>query len=153
MTTLVDAGTAGADTFLREKQEVIDHAKVRVLAFLNIVADGMEGGTEQDVSRMNVQFCAETVQKFPEIIVGVKTAHYWTEKPWDAEHPPWAAVDRAEECGRLASVPVMVDFWPRDRIGLMPTSSWKRCGRAIFTRTCSRSNFRFCSLTASSIPF
>ena len=80
VTTLVDAGTAGADTFLQEKQEVIDHAKVRVLAFLNIVADGMEGGTEQDVSRMDVQFCAQTVQKFPDIIVGVKTAHYWTDE-------------------------------------------------------------------------
>jgi len=43
VTTIVDAGTAGADTFLREKQEVIDHAKVRMLAFLNIVSDGMEG--------------------------------------------------------------------------------------------------------------
>jgi dihydroorotase len=43
----------------------------------------------------------------------VKTAHYWTEKPWDAAHTPWAAVDRAEECGRLANVPVMFDFWPR----------------------------------------
>jgi dihydroorotase len=62
---------------------------------------------------MNVQLCGETIQKFPDIIVGVKTAHYWTEKPWDAEHTPWAAVDRAEECGRLAGVPVMVDFWPR----------------------------------------
>ncbi len=113
VTTLVDAGTAGADTFLREKHEVIDHAKVRVLAFINIVADGMEGGTEQDVSRMNVQFCAETVQKFPQIIVGVKTAHYWPNQPLDADHPTWAAVDRAEECGRIAGVPVMVDFWPR----------------------------------------
>jgi dihydroorotase len=113
VTTVVDAGTAGANTFLQEKQEVMDHAKVRVLAFLNIVADGMEGGTEQDVSRMDVQSCAQTIRKFPDIIVGVKTAHYWTEKPWDAEHPPWAAVDRAEECGRLAGLPVMVDFWPR----------------------------------------
>lgn len=113
VTTLVDAGTSGAATFLREKQEVIDHAKVRVLAFLNIVEDGMEGGTEQDVSRMDVPLCAETASRFPAIIVGVKTAHYWVEKPWDAEHPPWAAVDRAEDCARQADVPVMVDFWPR----------------------------------------
>src|SRR5256714_15381136 len=39
VTTIVDAGTAGADTFLQEKEEVIDQAKVRVLAFLNIVAN------------------------------------------------------------------------------------------------------------------
>src|SRR5438046_2173351 len=32
VTTIVDAGTAGADTFLQEKEEVIDQAKVPVLA-------------------------------------------------------------------------------------------------------------------------
>ena len=113
VTTLVDAGSSGARTFLREKHEAVDHSVVRVLAFLNIVASGMNSGKEQDVSEMDPQLCAETVEKFRDIIVGVKTAHYWTEKPWDAEHPPWAAVDRAEECGRLAHVPVMFDFWPR----------------------------------------
>jgi len=113
VTTIVDAGTAGADTFLQEKEEVIDHAKVRVLAFLNIVADGMNGGLEQTVDQMDPQLCAQTIRKFPDLIVGVKTAHYWTEKPWDALHAPWAAVDRAEECGRMADVPVMFDFWPR----------------------------------------
>jgi dihydroorotase len=113
VTTIVDAGTAGADTFLEEKEEVIDHAKVRVLAFLNIVADGMNGGLEQTVEQMDPQLCAQTIKKFPALIVGVKTAHYWTEKPWDAAHTPWAAVDQAEECGRLANVPVMFDFWPR----------------------------------------
>jgi dihydroorotase len=113
VTTIVDAGTAGAETFLQEKEEVIDHAKVRVLAFLNIVANGMNGGLEQSVDEMNPKLCAETIKKYPEIIVGVKTAHYWTEAPWDGEHTPWAAVDRAEECGQAANVPVMFDFWPR----------------------------------------
>src|SRR5438477_6311728 len=113
VTTLVDAGTAGTETFLQEKEEVIDHAKVRVLAFLNIVANGMNGGLEQAVDQMDVKLCAETIKKYPDIIVGVKTAHFWTEEPWDAEHVPWAAVDRAIECGNLANVPVMLDFWPR----------------------------------------
>lgn len=113
VTTVVDAGTAGANTFEREKEEVIDHAKVRVLAFLNIVADGMNGGLEQTVDQMDSQLCADTVKKYRNVIVGVKTAHYWTAKPWDAEHTPWAAVDRAEECAQKADVPVMVDFWPR----------------------------------------
>jgi dihydroorotase len=62
---------------------------------------------------MDPQLCAQTIRKFPDVIVGVKTAHYWTDKPWDAVHTPWVAVDRAEECGRLANVPVMFDFWPR----------------------------------------
>ena len=113
VTTVVDAGSSGADTFLLEKQEVIDHAAVRVLAFLNIVANGMQGDLEQTVDQMNPKKCAETIKKYPDIIVGVKTAHYGTEDPWDAEHTPWADVDRAEECGRTANVPVMFDFWPR----------------------------------------
>jgi len=113
VTTAVDAGSSGAHTFLLEKGEVIDHARVRALAFLNIVAAGMNSGKEQDVSEMDPQLCAETINQFRDVIVGVKTAHYWTDKPWDAEHPPWAAVDRAVECGKLANVPVMVDFWPR----------------------------------------
>ena len=113
VTTVVDAGTAGADTFLQEKEEAIDHAGVRVLAFLNIVANGMQGELEQTVDQMDPKSCAETIKKYPDIIVGVKTAHYWTEHPWDGEHTPWAAVDRAEECGKAADVPVMFDFWPR----------------------------------------
>src|SRR5436853_4153142 len=113
VTTIVDAGTAGADTFLQEKEEVIDHAKVRVLAFLNIVADGMTGGLEQTVDQMDVKRCADTVLRYSDIIVGVKTAHYWTQKPLEELHPTWAAVGRAVACGEAAKVPVMFDFWPR----------------------------------------
>src|SRR4029077_16331069 len=59
VTTMVDAGSAGAETFLQEKEEVIDKAKVRVLAFLNIVGNGMNGGLEQTVDQMDVKRCAE----------------------------------------------------------------------------------------------
>jgi dihydroorotase len=113
VTTLVDAGTSGAETFLQEKEEVIDRARVRVLAFLNIVANGMNGGLEQSPDQMDVKLCADTIKKYPDVIVGVKTAHYWTKEPVDAAHPVWAAVDRAIECGTTANVPVMFDFWPR----------------------------------------
>jgi dihydroorotase len=113
VTTIVDAGTAGAETFLQEKEEAIDRAKVRVLAFLNIVANGMSGGLEGSLDQMDSKLCAATIKRYPDLIVGVKTAHYWTKEPWDAEHVPWAAVDRAIECATLANVPVMYDFWPR----------------------------------------
>ena len=113
VTTIVDAGTSGSETFLQEKEEVIDRAKVRVLAFLNIVANGMSGGLEQSLDQMDSKLCADTIKKYPDLIVGVKTAHYWTKEAWDAEHVPWAAVDRAIECATVANVPLMVDFWPR----------------------------------------
>lgn len=113
VTTVVDAGTAGAETFLEEKEWVMDHAKVRVLAFLNIVANGMSGGLEQSVYQMDPKRCAETIKKYSDLIVGVKTAHYWTNAPWDGEHTPWAAVDRAIECAAATDRPVMYDFWPR----------------------------------------
>ncbi len=99
VTTIVDAGTSGAETFLQEKEEVIDRAKVRVLAFLNIVANGMNGGLEQTPDQMDAKLCADTIKKYPDLIVGVKTAHYWTKEPVDAAHALWAAVDRAIECG------------------------------------------------------
>ena len=113
VTTVVDAGTAGAETFLQEKESVMDHATVRVLAFLNIVANGMSGGLEQSVDEMNVKRCSDTINKYPELIVGVKTAHYWPTEPYDGEHTPWAAVDRAVACGEAVHKPVMFDFWPR----------------------------------------
>lgn len=113
VTTAVDAGTAGADTFLAEKEEVTEHAQVRVLSWLNIVADGMSGGLEQDADQMEVKKCVDSIQKYRNLIVGVKTAHYWTQNPWDPEHQPWVAVDRAVACGRAAGVPIMVDFFPR----------------------------------------
>jgi dihydroorotase len=113
VTTIVDAGTSGAETFLQTKEEVIDQSKVRVLAFLNIVANGMNGGLEQSVDQMDVKRCVDTINKYSDLIVGVKTAHYWTEAPWDGEHTPWAAVDRAIACAEATKRPVMFDFWPR----------------------------------------
>ncbi len=112
VTTVVDAGTYGAKNFSLLRHYVMAQSKVRVLAFLNIVAAGM-GDKEQDVGEMDPQLCAATIAQYPDLLVGVKTAHYWTSQPPDDKHPLWAAVDRAVEAGRLADVPVMVDFWPR----------------------------------------
>jgi len=41
----------------------------------------MQGGLEQTVDQMDAKRCAETIKKYPEIIVGVKTAHYWRKSP------------------------------------------------------------------------
>jgi dihydroorotase len=117
-TTMVDAGTWGALDFRELKERIIDRSPIRVLALLNIVSRGMppQQGTdswEQRVDLMDAELCARTISEYPDILVGVKAAHYWTSAPWDDAHPPWASVERAVRAGTIANVPVMVDFWPR----------------------------------------
>lgn len=113
VTTVVDTGTSGARHFAHFKQSVIDRSQTRILALVNIVASGMIGPWEQDPAEMNPEQAAEAVLSYPDCCVGIKTAHYRMDEPFDAEHPPWAAVDRALEAGRLCNRPVMFDFHPR----------------------------------------
>ena len=113
VTTMVDTGTAGAKHFLHFKRTVIDCAKTRILAYVNVVKSGMVGDFEQDVKEMDPELAASIALAYPDDCVGIKTAHYWTHQPWDAEHPPWAAVDAAIAAGNICQQPVMVDFWPR----------------------------------------
>jgi dihydroorotase len=113
VTTLVDTGTAGSKHFLHFKRTVIDHAKTRILAYVNIVQSGMLGPFEQDVAEMDPELAASIVLAYPDECVGIKTAHYWTHEPWDDFHPPWAAVDRAIAAAEICRKPVMFDFYPR----------------------------------------
>ena len=103
VTTVVDVGGAGWRNFSQFKEQVIDRSQTRVLAFLNIVGSGMKGGpVEQNLADMDPKLAAMRIEQFPEILVGVKVAHY--------AGPEWDPVDRAVEAGRLVEVPVMVDF-------------------------------------------
>ena len=79
VTTVVDAGSAGWRNFRTFKEQTIDRAQTRILAFLNIVGAGMYGRfEEQDVTDMNPVMTSYMITRlFPDIIVGVKSAHYW----------------------------------------------------------------------------
>lgn len=107
VTTVVDAGSSGWRNFPLFKAQTIDKAKTRVLALLNIVGTGMRSRfEEQDVSDMNPVMTAHSIKKlYPEILVGIKAAHYWGD---------FTQVDLAVEAGKLADVPVMVDFGEHD---------------------------------------
>jgi dihydroorotase len=107
VTTVVDAGSSGWRNFRQLKEQTIDKAQTRILALLNIVGTGMVGRfEEQDVTDMNPVMTAHMIkQLFPDIIVGIKAAHYWGD---------FTQVDRAVEAGKLANVPVMVDFGEHD---------------------------------------
>lgn len=107
VTTVVDAGSSGWRNFRQFKEQTIDRAQTRVLAILNIVGTGMYGRfEEQDISDMNPEMTAHMIKRlFPKLIVGIKAAHYWGG---------FTQVDRAVEAGKLANVPVMVDFGEHD---------------------------------------
>ena len=103
VTTVADAGCAGWRNFETFKKNVIDRARTRVLAFLNIVGHGMRGTRfEQDVKDMDSKPAAEMALRHKGLIVGIKTAHF--------SGRDYTAVERAVEAGTIANIPVMVDF-------------------------------------------
>ena len=57
---------------------------------------------EQLTEDMDPVRTAALALQFPEVIVGIKTAHY--------DGPEWVAVERAVAAGTKAKLPVMVDF-------------------------------------------
>ncbi len=103
VTTVVDAGSSGWRTFPEFKKNIIDKSQTRVLAFLNIVGEGMRGGSyEQNLADMDAKLTANVAIANKENIVGIKLAHYQGHE--------WTPADRAVEAGTKANIPVMVDF-------------------------------------------
>ena len=103
VTTVLDVGSSGWRNFPDFKDRVIDRAKTRVFALLNIVGHGMGGGAiEQNIPDMEPEATAKVAERYPDTVVGIKTAHYGG--------PEWLGVDRAVEAGGLVNLPTMIDF-------------------------------------------
>jgi dihydroorotase len=103
VTTIVDAGSSGWRNFSLFKKQVIDNSQTRVLAFLNIVGEGMRGGAwEQDTNDMDGKLTAMAIKRYHDYIVGIKVAHYIGNE--------WKPVDEAVKAGTIANIPVMIDF-------------------------------------------
>lgn len=103
VTTLVDAGSSGRHNFAEFRRTIIDRARTRVLAFLNIGGVGMPGDAkEQNVADMDAKAAALLALANKDVIVGIKVAHY--------RGPDWTPVERGVEAGTLANIPVMIDF-------------------------------------------
>ncbi|MES2872629.1 MAG: amidohydrolase/deacetylase family metallohydrolase [Bacteroidota bacterium] len=112
VTTVVDAGSSGWRSFPLFKKNIIDQSKTRVLAFLNIVGDGM-GANEQDSTDMSPVMAASFAEYYKDDIVGFKVAHYNGLQS--------IPVDSAVKAGRLSNRPVMIDWR-----GLPPSNSLER---------------------------
>ncbi|KAA0991878.1 amidohydrolase/deacetylase family metallohydrolase [Dyadobacter aurulentus] len=103
VTTIVDAGGAGWNSFEEFKNNIILNSKTRVLSFMNIVGQGMRGGNwEQDTSDMDPNLAAAVALRNKNDVVGFKVAHFVGQD--------WKPVDNAVKAGKLANMPVMVDF-------------------------------------------
>lgn len=125
VTTCVDTGTAGCEEIDHFRRTAMERAKTRVLAYVNISAPGM-GAPEQDIRTFDAVGAARAARDHSDVVVGIKTAHYWTRAPFDAMHPPWESVEKAVEAGDKCEMPVMVDFWPRPPERPYPTLILKK---------------------------
>jgi dihydroorotase len=100
-TTRVDAGSSGWRNFEYFRNTVIDDARTRVLALINIAGFGMINDTIEQED-FNPKEVARLAKKHSDVVVGVKSAHY--------QRPDWKSVDSAIEAGQAAGIPIMVDF-------------------------------------------
>ncbi|MBS1798599.1 MAG: amidohydrolase/deacetylase family metallohydrolase [Acidobacteria bacterium] len=105
VTTVADAGSSGWRDFAEFRRRVIDNAKTRVFAFVNIVGAGMANSddvAEQNEHDMDLDALSKVIEQNKDIIVGIKTAHW--------QQPNFISVEKAVAAGNRNHLPVMVDF-------------------------------------------
>lgn len=103
VTTLVDPGSSGWRDFPDFRRTVIEKAHTRVLAMINISGIGILAyELEQNVNDLDPQRTARMAMEHKDVVVGIKSAHWWAAN--------YISVERAVEAGKLANIPVMVDF-------------------------------------------
>jgi dihydroorotase len=108
-TTVVDAGSAGADTFLGFRRYVIEASATRIFAQLNISAMGMISdsiGELDDLKWASVPRALETIEKHRDVILGVKVR--LTVGQCVSEATGLTPLFRAREAADAAGLPIMV---------------------------------------------
>ncbi len=105
-TTVVDAGSSGANTFPGFRRWVIEPARGRILAYLNISATGQIDpflGELHDLRFADPERAAAVAVANPDVIVGFKVRL----SEMLAGPNGLAGLDRAIEAGRATGLPVM----------------------------------------------
>jgi dihydroorotase len=106
--TGIEKELAGETSFIPDAIAPRTGVTTIVDAGTNIAGLGMSGSkNEQNTAEMDSAGLAAIAKKHKDIVVGVKTAHYGA--------PNWIAVERAVEAGKMAGIPVMVDFGTHHR--------------------------------------
>ena len=72
-TTILDAGSSGADNFEDFLEGTIKKAETKVFSLLNIAAEGLTRGHElNDLAKIDIDACKECVNAHRDVIVGLK---------------------------------------------------------------------------------
>ena len=114
-TTVVDAGSAGADTFPGFRKYVIDVSDTRILAQLNISSQGMltqEIGELENPDYADVGKACRMIEAHRDIILGVKVR--LTRESIVGARAGMLPLHRAREAADAAGLPLMVhpqDAW------------------------------------------
>ena len=114
-TTVVDAGSAGADTFPGFRKYVIEVSDTRILAQLNISSQGMltqEIGELENPDYADVGKACRMIEQHRDIILGVKVR--LTRETIVGERARMLPLHRAREAADAAGLPIMVhpqDAW------------------------------------------
>ena len=114
-TTVVDAGSAGADIFPGFRKYVIDVSETRILAQINISSQGMltqEIGEFEIPEYADVDKACAMIEKHRDVILGVKVR--LTKHSIVSERSGMIPLHHAREAADAASLPIMVhpqDAW------------------------------------------
>lgn len=114
-TTVVDAGSAGADTFPGFRKYVIDVSETRILAQMNISSQGMlteEIGEFEMPEYADVDKACRMIERHRDIVLGVKVR--LTRNTIVSERSGMLPLYRAREAADAAGLPIMVhpqDAW------------------------------------------
>ena len=109
VTTAVDAGSAGADTFPGFRKFIIDASATRLFAHLNISAQGMldaDVGELMDIRFARVDRALETIEANRDVILGVKVR--LTKDALVSEAAGIRPLHLAREAADAAGLPIMV---------------------------------------------
>ncbi len=118
VTTAVDAGSSGAQTFPGLRRYVIERSRTRVLAFLNIAVQGMISrlvGELEDIRWASPEQAIACARENPDLIVGIKVRLGYQMVGND----PAPALRLAREAADALGLPLMVHV-----IDMRPALGW-----------------------------
>ena len=115
VTTIVDAGSTGAGTFAGFRKYVIERAKTRVYALLNISTIGLVVTNELylDPAMINPAAAIRTIESNRDVILGIKVRINGRDEEVDHD---LGVLRKAREASDAAGVPIMMHWTNEPRL-------------------------------------